>query len=58
MAQFGVRQMVNLLVTLVLFYLRHKEAIDTAFPPEASAALETLADAIEVIKTLNNPGPL
>lgn len=55
---FGVREFVNLVLFLIGFYLRHKENIDNAVGPEVASALQTVSDASEAIRALNEFGPL
>lgn len=58
MAEFGVREFVNLFLAVLEFYLRHKENIDAALGGDLPAHMDALVSAMDDIRELNPAGPL
>lgn len=56
--ELGLREWVNLIVFAIEFYLRHKDNIDANASGPVKSAMETLASAVDAIRSLNPPGPL
>jgi len=57
-SEFGVRQFVNLVLLLIEFYLRHKDAIDDNLPAAVAIGMTDMAGLVDEIRAVNAPGPL
>lgn len=54
---FGVREWVNLMVTMLELYLRHKENIDALLNDPTKSAMDVLAASLNLIAAMNVEGP-